>query len=154
MLNSFLLPYGFKKIGWVIFIPTALLGLGLLLSGFDAETAFHWLGLPVHTGPDDLISNAGYWLNNIALIGTSVGGIFVACSKERIEDEMIARIRLNALLTALYINYAALVVCALLIYDLEFLNVMACGMMSMLVLFLLIYRIALWRFRKSTGHEE
>ncbi len=154
MLKSCLLPYGFKKIGWAIFVPTLLLGIGLYFTGFDANPLFRFFHLPVHTGPDSFTSNAERWLNNIALIGITLGGLFVACSKERIEDEMIARIRLNSLLTALYVNYAVLIVAALLVYDLGFLNVMACMILSVLVLFLFIYRIALWRFRRTSGHEE
>lgn len=154
MLKSFLLPYGFKKIGWVIFVPTFLLGVGLFFSGFDAGTVFAFFHLSTHTGPDSFTSNADHWLNNIALIGICLGGIFVACSKERVEDEMIGRIRLNALLTALYVNYAVLIIAALLVYDLRFLNVMACMIVGVVLLFLLIYRVALWRFRKSPVHEE
>lgn len=154
MLKSLLLPYGFKKIGWVIFIPTFLLGSWLFFSGFDADSVFAFFNLPTRTGPDSFTSNADHWLNNIALIGICLGGIFVACSKERVEDEMIGRIRLNALLIALYVNYAVLIVAALLVYDLGFLNVMACMIVGVLLLFLLIYRITLWRFRKSSGHEE
>ena len=40
MLKSFLLPYGFKKIGWAIFVPTLLLGIVLLTTGFDADSLF------------------------------------------------------------------------------------------------------------------
>ena len=154
MLKSFLLPYGFRKIGWVILIPTALLGIVLLFSDFDADAVFRFFGLSVRTGSGSFTSNAQHWLNNIVLIGISIGGIFVACSKERIEDEMIARIRLNSLLTALYVNYAVLIVTALLVYDLAFITVMACMILGVLLLFILILRVALWRFRKSTGHEE
>lgn len=154
MLKSFLLPYGFKKIGWAIFVPTLLLGIVLLTTGFDADSLFGLFRLPTRTGPDAFTSSAARWLNNIALIGMTLGGIFVACSKERIEDEMIARIRLNSLLTALYVNYAGLIVAALLVYDLGFINVMACMILSVLVLFLLLFRIALWRFRRNSCHEE
>ena len=154
MLKSFLLPYGFRKIGWVILIPTALLGIVLLFSDFDADAVFRFYGQSVRTGSGSFTSNAQHWLNNIVLIGISIGGIFVACSKERIEDEMIARIRLNSLLTALYVNYAVLIVTALLVYDLAFITVMACMILGVLLLFILILRVALWRFRKSTDHEE
>ena len=63
-------------------------------------------------------------------------------------------IRLNSLLTALYVNYAVLIVTALLVYDLAFITVMACMILGVLLLFILILRVALWRFRKSTDHEE
>ena len=102
MTKELLLPHSFKKIGWVILIPTLLLGVLMLIDGFN--------GYPTYLMPaqgtacyETLCSTTtGRALNNIALVGICIGGIFVACSRERIEDEMISRIRLNALLTALY----------------------------------------------------
>ena len=109
MTKELLLPHSFKKIGWVILIPTLLLGVLMLIDGFN--------GYPTYLMPaqgtacyETLCSaTTGRALNNIALVGICIGGIFVACSRERIEDEMISRIRLNALLTALYVNYALLI---------------------------------------------
>ena len=124
MTKELLLPHSFKKIGWVILIPTLLLGALMLIDGFN--------GYPTYLMPaqgtacyETLCSaTTGRALNNIALVGICIGGIFVACSRERIEDEMISRIRLNALLTALYVNYALLIATALCTYDLSFLYVM------------------------------
>ena len=121
MTKELLLPHSFKKIGWVILIPTLLLGVLMLIDGFN--------GYPTYLMPaqgtacyETLCSTTtGRALNNIALVGICIGGIFVACSRERIEDEMISRIRLNALLTALYVNYALLIATALCTYDLSFL---------------------------------
>ena len=45
-----------------------------------------------------------------------------SCSRERIEDEMISRIRLNALRRHFYVNYALLIATALCTYDLSFLT--------------------------------
>lgn len=40
------------------------------------------------------------------IIGIIAGSILVTCSRERVEDEMNGRIRLNALLLSLYANFA------------------------------------------------
>ena len=119
MTKELLLPHSFKKIGWVILIPTLLLGVLMLIDGFNGNV-----------------------------------GIFVACSRERIEDEMISRIRLNALLTALYVNYALLIATALCTYDLSFLYVMIYNLLTMLLIFLAVFRWKLWRLKHAVADEE
>ena len=114
MKTTLLLPNGFKKIGWVIFIPTFLLGCSIC---FFNENFDRWL-LPETV------------MNNIAIIGTVVGALCIGFSREKIEDEMIQRIRLNALMAAMWINYGLLIAVSLVVYDLKYITVMACSMTS------------------------
>ena len=144
MTKELLLPHSFKKIGWVILIPTLLLGVLMLIDGFN--------GYPTYLMPaqgtacyETLCSaTTGRALNNIALVGICIGGIFVACS----------RIRLNALLTALYVNYALLIATALCTYDLSFLYVMIYNLLTMLLIFLAVFRWKLWRLKHAVADEE
>lgn len=155
MKKEMLLPYGFKKIGWAILIPTLLLGILMLIDGFNGFPSFLLPGnadTPVYRLLDS--AAMAYAMNNIALIGICVGGILVVCSRERIEDEMISRIRLNALLTALYVNYALLILAALCVYGEHFLNIMVYNLFTMLLIFLAVFRWQLWRLRKEAGDEE
>ena len=96
----------------------------------------------------------GYVLNNIAIVGISIGAILVTCSREKVEDEMIQQIRLNSLLIALYINYAILIVCSLTIYDLDFLNVMLYNMFTILLIFMAVYHWKIWRAKKGVEDEQ
>ena len=93
-------------------------------------------------------------MNNIAIIGIAIGGILATCSKEKIEDEMISHIRLNSLLVALYINYAVLIVASLLVYDLDFLQVMIYQMFTILLVFMVVFRYQVWRLQKGAGDEK
>ena len=138
MKISLLLPNGFKKIGWVIFIPTFLLGCSIC---FFNENFSRWLF------PEPV-------MNNIAIIGTVVGALLIGFSREKIEDEMIQRIRLNALMAAMWINYLLLIVVSLVVYDLNYITVMACSMATPLVIFLLVYYVNLYRLTRSLRHEE
>ena len=67
---------------------------------------------------------------------------------------MISRIRLNALLTALYVNYALLIATALCTYDLSFLYVMIYNLLTMLLIFLAVFRGKLWRLKHAVADEE
>ena len=96
----------------------------------------------------------GYFVNNIAIIGTIIGAILATCSREKIEDEMISSIRLNSLLTALYIHYAIIVVASLLVYYLDFLYVMLYGMFTILIIFMVVFRLRIWRMRKEERDEQ
>lgn len=135
MNNIFLLPYGFKKIGWVILIPAATLGCGILLNAGWNDVAEHLI-------------------NNIALIGTAIGLIFVGFSKEHHEDECITSLRLNSLLTAVYINYALMIVLALLFYDFRFLSTMFILLYTIPTIYLLLFRLAIYRLNKFSKDAE
>lgn len=148
MNTTILLPYPFKRIGWVLFIPAALLGILMGIDGFNGFPSFLLPGTAETSQTLDRICN------NAALIGTLVGALFITCSRERIEDELIGRIRLNALLAALYIHIGISVAAALLLYDLAYLNFMIFNLSLLPVLFLVIERMLLWRLGKEAAHEE
>lgn len=131
-MKTLLFPHRFQKVGWVIFALAAALGIYICVTGFDSTPT----------------------MNNIAIIGITVGGILATCSKEKIEDEMISHIRLNSLLVALYINYAVLIVASLLVYDLDFLQVMIYQMFTILLVFMVVFRYKVWRLQKGAGDEE
>lgn len=148
MNKILLLPYSFKRIGWVLFIPTALLGLLMAIDGFNGFPAFL---LPGSTAGSETLSRVS---NNIVLIGVLLGTLLITCSRERIEDELITRIRLNALLAALYATIGIAVIAALLLYDFAYLNFLIFNLCLLPVLFLVIERVMLWRLGKEAAHEE
>ena len=148
MNKTLLLPYPFKKIGWAMFIPTTLLGLLMFIGGFNGFPSFLLPGDAVSSDTLDAVTN------NDVLIGMVMGAILITCSRERVEDELIARIRLNALLTALYVNTAGTVIATLVFYGLDYLDVMVVNLVSLPILFLIIERGLLWRLRKEAAHEE
>ena len=131
-MKTLLFPHSFKQIGLIIFAISAAIGAYILFTD----------------------NTDSYLLNNIAIIGISIGAILSTCSRERVEDEMIQQIRLNSLLVALYINYAILIVCSLLIYDLDFLNVMLYNMFTILLIFMVVYYWKIWRTKKGVEDEQ
>ena len=130
-MKTLLFPHSFQRIGWFVFAISAAIGAYILLTD----------------------NTDSYLLNNIAIIGTCIGAILATCSREEVEDEMTGQIRLNSLLTALYINYAILIVCSLLIYDLDFLSVMLYNMFTILLIFMVVFRWKIWQVKKATENE-
>ena len=107
MKKDYLLPVGFKKIGWILLLSSVLLGCYMLF----LQDKLNWL--------DSLNEHL---LNNPALIGTAIGLIFIGFARERNEDEMITSLRLNSLFISVYANYILLILLALCFYDFEFLT--------------------------------
>ncbi|MBN1650867.1 MAG: hypothetical protein JW857_06040 [Bacteroidales bacterium] len=158
MKTNYLLPYSFKKIGWLIFIPSFILGILWLI--FDFEPAFldvNVIGLFSH----DFMKTRGFiaiFENNIAneLIGVFiiVSGIFVAFAKEKNEDEFISKIRLESLLRATYLNYGILVFALIFIYDKSFFTVMIVNMFTVLLFFILHFNWALYKSKKAISDAK
>lgn len=140
-----LFPHSCRKAGWIIFALSAILGAAIMLQDY-----FGLLPQAVAA----LLYKYDYTVNNIAIIGIIAGGILATCSKERVEDEMISSIRLTSLLTALYIHYALIVVASLLVYDLDFLNVMLYGMFTIIIIFMIVFRWRIWQIEKVQKNEE
>ena len=131
-MKTLLFPHSFQRIGWIIFAIGIALGVYAVSAGF----------------------NGSYTMNNITIISIIIGGVLATCSCEKIEDEMTQQLRLNALLMALYINFAALIVCSLLFYDKDFLNVMIYNMFTILLIFMIVFRWKIWRMKKALKNEE
>lgn len=155
MKRLILLPYPFRRIGAVVFAIAAVVGILMTLDGYNGWPSYL---LPADTESPLFAALASegmtHLLNNIAIIGLCVGSIFIACSRERIEDEMTGAVRLNALLTALYVNTAATVIAALALYNLTFLYFMIWNMITTPLLFMLIFRWRMWRINRTADHEE
>jgi len=159
MKTKLLLPNKFKKPGWLILIPSALLGLFIIIFDYTFDfldaRVFTIYSKPLLSG-DTVIF--GFIKSNLTLtivgILFLIGALFVAFSREKTEDEFIAKIRLESLLWATYINYGVLLFCFLFFYEIEFLYVMIFNMFTILVIFIIRYYYMLHRAKKSLSHEK
>lgn len=158
MKANYLLPNQFKKIGWIVFIPSFILGVLWLI--FEFEPAF--LDVKVISlfnnelfKPSDFISIIE---NNIAneIIGVLVivGASFIVFAKEKNEDEFISKMRLESLVRATYLSYGILIFAFLFIYNLVFYMVMIVNMFTILLFFIIHFNLALYKSKKSLSHEE
>ena len=159
MKTGFLFPNQFKQVGWIILIPSAVLGILILF--FDCK--FKVIDSNVFTiyysgmfGGDPTILGffKGNYANTIAGILFLTGAIFVAFSKEKLEDEFIAKNRLESLVWATYVNYAVLAFCFLFFFNMEFMMVMIFNMFTILIFFIIRFYYILYKSKISMSREK
>ena len=157
MATKLLFPHTYKRIGWVILVPS-ITGLLLTYYGFEAKIlkatvpAFFY---------DELLGTQYFfkWVNTditVTCIGLLfiLGSILVGFSKEKREDEYIANLRLTSLLWAVYVNYGLLFLAFLFIYGTNFFNVMVYNMFTTLIIFIMRFNYLLYRNTQSSANEK
>lgn len=158
MSNELLLPNKFKTIGWLLLIPATI--AGTILSFTDFET--NWL----HTKVFAMFSDEAFGLSrpfsfiHVNVTNTIVGTVFIAgallvgFSKEKKEDEFIAKLRLSSLLWAILVNYILLLFAFVFIYGTAFFTVMIYNMFTVMIIFIIRFNYILYKNSKIAAHEE
>lgn len=158
MSSELLLPNKYKLIGWCILIPATI--VGLILSIKDMETfRFNSKALAIVNEP--LMSSTEFFkVINGNITPTIVGILFIAgammvgFSKEKKEDEFIAKVRLSSLLWAVWVNYFLLFLSFLFVYGFSFITVMMYNMFTVLIIFIFRFNYILYKSSKSASDEK
>lgn len=158
MSHTLLLPNKYKLIGWCLLIPAAIFGLVLHFTNFEAfpikAKTFAILNTEI-LGESQYLS---FIETNITttIVGVLfiVGAMFVGFSKEKSEDEFIAKIRLSSLLWAVWLNYFLLLLSFLFVYGTDFLTVMMYNMFTVLIIFIVRFNYILYKSSKSMSDEK
>lgn len=152
--NRYLLPNYFGSIGWILSVPSAVVLLVYLF------------GKPWDAIPPDFFFKLEIWhkvltvfsgdsiLAAICMVLLSVGLLFVAFSREKIEDEYITKLRGDSLIWAVVANTILMAVLSVLVYGGWFLYVSLFNLYMVLVLFIIKFRVTLNRFKKESCNEE
>jgi len=158
MMYKLLLPNKYKKIGWGMLIPATVLGIFLMLTGFE--------GMPVKAKVfsifnDEIFGKSQFFTFTYTNITNTVvgvlfiaGGLLVGFSKEKNEDEYIGNLRQSSLLWAVLVNYILLFISFVFIYGTAFLNVMLYNMFTVLIIFIFRFNYVLYRNEKSLSGEK
>lgn len=145
MKNKLLFPFACKIIGLVLLPVFAVLVYLWTNDRFSIAALQH----PV-ADPGSLSSDDGNYTNELVLGGLLLSMIFVAFSREKIEDERTTLIRLQSLHMTHYLNYIILALWIFATNGLGFLFTAAYLPFIFLAIFLLIYNTRLYiipRFR-------
>jgi len=150
---NYLFDNKYKKISGLVFYLTSIIGLYLLITGkiFDLFT------LNVYSLFSESISDLTYgggWIENglgdeIFTTIIIISGLINSFSKEKIEDELISKIRLESLTMSLFFGYSLVIISTFLIYNLSYMYVLVFNLFIILLLFNLIFRYRLYQHYKS-----
>jgi len=141
MNTNFLLPNKYKFLGWILLTFGILIGFYVIASDYESGL-LEIKVLSIYSDP--LIGgNKGFFkliensiIDEIVCLLIIIGGLTVGFSKEKIEDEFIAKLRTDSLIWALVINYLILVLTIVFVYDLTFFNILVFNMFTPLLFFI------------------
>ncbi len=160
MKTRYLFSYKYKTMGWVLLLLGLILGIVLVLNEFEtpdwAMNVFPLIGekAGVFTDNESLTWSENNISDELASILIIIGGILVAFSKSKDEDEYISKIRTESLIWATYVNYAILLLTVLFVFDMAFFSVMIYNMFTLLLFFIIRFHYILYKSKKILQHEE
>ena len=151
---SYLFSNNFKKTSGVVFYLSILVGLFLLLTDKIRDIfvvnvfsifSYEWFGSePKGFG----------WIENglgdeIFTLLIIVSGLINSFSKEKIEDELISRIRLESLSLSVFISFGLIIISTFLVFNINYMYVLVFNLFLIILLFNLILKFRLFKHYNS-----
>jgi len=150
---NYLFDNKYKKISGLGFYLTTIIGLYLLIT----DKILDLFTLNVYSLFSESFSDLTYgggWIENglgdeIFTTIIIISGLVNSFCKEKIEDELISKIRLESLTISLFISYGLVMLSTFLIYNLSYMYVLVFNLFIILILFNLVFRYRLYKHYKS-----
>jgi len=142
MKSQLLLPYRYKKIGWLLLLPCLVLALLKWCIINDHLFLTYVMNIFYVNVYFDIVPT-------LLIAGMLAGALLVVFSKESTEDEFIEKLRCSSALWAILVNYLILFFCNLLFYGRTFLNIIAVNMFTTLLFYIIRFNYLLIRSRRS-----
>ena len=151
---SYLFSNKYKKTSGVVFYLSILVGLFLLLTDRIQDIfvvnvfsifSYEWFGSePKGFG----------WIENglgdeIFTLLIIVSGLINSFSKEKIEDELISRIRLESLSLSVFISFGLIIISTFLVFNINYMYVLVFNLFLIILLFNLILKFRLFKHYNS-----
>jgi len=151
---NYLFNYKYKKIsGWIFYLLIPV-GLFLLLTERIQDIfvvnvfsifSYEWIGSE-RTGFGWIENGLGDEFFTLLII---VSGLINSFSKEKIEDELISRIRLESLSLSLFISFGLIIVSTFLVFNINYMYVLVFNLFLIILLFNLIFKFRLFKHYNS-----
>ena len=150
---NYLFDNKYQKISGLVFYLTSIIGFYLLIT----DIIFDLFTLNVYSLFSESFSDLTYgggWIENglgdeIFTTIIIISGLINSFCKEKIEDELISKIRLESLTMSLFISYGLVIISTFLIYNLSYMYVLVFNLFIILILFNLIFSYRLYKHYKS-----
>ncbi len=134
-MKDLLLPHNFRKLGFLLLPIAAALFVIVLLNEYE----FPFLDYKP-SGKSSGFDMKNYnFSDELTLLLTFASLFSIAFSREKIEDEYIQSVRLQALQISVYINYGIIALSTVLVYGLDYLNVVFGNLFTILIIFIIVY---------------
>ena len=157
MKTNFLFPNRLRLPGWIMLIPSAILGYFSVVHDFELPflnvKVISLLNSSLSSSIDPWEINKHNATKEIAGIFFIVGALLVAFSKEKVDDEYISKIRMESLLWAVYASFVIQIVCLVFFYDMTFFYSMIVNMFTLLIVFIVRYNFIIYR-SKSRNDDK
>ena len=140
MKRDLLFANRYRQVGWLLFIPSTLLGLFTMYGDYVTEV----LGMQVKYH-----GVMGSFMDEVAAVGIILSLLFIAFAREKTEDEMIRQLRLESLQWSVYANYFLLSLAVVFIYEEAFFEVLVYNMFTILIVFIARFRWLLKRIEQT-----
>lgn len=158
MKSQLLLNNRWKKVGWLLFIPSFLAGIVVTFKDFTISG----LKLPVFAiMADEFLGKEAYfkWIHTdvtLTLVGVIfiIGALLICFSREKNEDEFIAETRLNSLQWAVLINYILLLLSFIFVYGPVFLTVIIFAIFTIPIIFIIRFHYILYKNNQLNTDEK
>ena len=136
MKARFLFPHRFRIIGYfciIGYIPVMVIKK-VLHNGYNNQD-------PAKKLADSLsVFNSEHIFFAIAMVLITIGLLFIAFAKEKVEDEQILQVRLDSLQWAIYFNYIILMLSIFLVNNFHFRDILFLNLWSSLIFFIIRFR--------------
>ena len=151
---SYLFSNKFKKTSGVVFYLSILVGFFLLLTerlqdlfvvNVFSIFSHEWFGSE-RTGFGWTENGLGDEIFTLLII---VSGLINSFSKEKIEDELISRIRLESLSLSLFISFGLIIISTFLVFNINYMYVLVFNLFLIILLFNLIFKFRLFKHYNS-----
>jgi hypothetical protein len=151
---SYLFSNKFKKTSGVVFYLSILVGLFLLMTERIQDIFFvnvfsiflyEWFGSE-RTGFGWIENGLGDEIFTLLII---VSGLINSFSKEKIEDELISRIRLESLSLSVFISFGLIIISTFLVFNINYMYVLVFNLFLIILLFNLIFKFRLFKHYNS-----
>ena len=151
---SYLFSNKFKKTSGVVFYLSILVGLFLLLTDRIQDIfvvnvfsifSYEWFGSE-QTGFGWIENGLGDEIFTLLII---VSGVINSFSKEKIEDELISRIRLESLSLSVFISFGLIIISTFLVFNINYMYVLVFNLFLIILLFNLILKFRLFKHYNS-----
>ena len=159
MKNLFLFPNKYKKLGWILFLPSMLIQITVIAFKINLDD---YLNIKVFAiSQETLGEKSGFFriiensvCDELLTLFLIVGGILICFSKLKNEDEYISKIRYESLVWSTYLNYGFILFFTLFLYGMPYLNVLFYNMFTLIIFFMIRFHYLIYKLNKSASDDE